>query len=74
MIDSSREVYFWGFERVVGREVYGKEENTALERTIALERGILISHRSSGTEVIDIAIGWRTESHTGPIIVACQWN
>ena len=74
MIDSSREIDLWRLEGVVGWEMYGKEENTALKRTIALECGISISHRSSGTEVVGVAICGRIESHTGPIIVACQWN
>ena len=44
MVDSSREVDLRRLEWVVGWEVDGKEEDAALEWTIALKCGILISH------------------------------
>jgi hypothetical protein len=44
MVDSSREVDLRGLEWIVGWEVYGKEEDAALEWTVALKSGILISH------------------------------
>jgi hypothetical protein len=49
MVDSSREVDLRGLEWVIGWEVYGKEEDAALEWTIALKCGILISHLLSVT-------------------------
>ena len=49
MVDSSRKVDLRGLEWVIGWEVYGKEEDAALEWTIALKCGILISHLLSVT-------------------------
>jgi hypothetical protein len=37
VVDSSREVDLRGLEWVIGWEVYGKEEDAALEWTIALK-------------------------------------
>jgi hypothetical protein len=74
MVDSGCEVDLRRLERVVGWEVYGKEEDAALEWTIALQFGIVISHPFVLIAILDIGIGSRTKSHTGPIIVACQWN
>jgi hypothetical protein len=74
MVDSSREVDLRGFERIIGWEVYGKEEDAALEWTVALEFGILISHLFFAARISAVINIGRTASHTGPIIVACQWN
>jgi hypothetical protein len=56
MVDSSCEVDLRGLEWVVGWEVYGKEEDAALEWTIALQCGILISHLLSVTGIFDAAV------------------
>src|SRR2546421_12575820 len=58
MVDSSREIDLRGLEWVVGWEVYGKEEDAALEWTIALKCGILISHLLSVnvTVIFDAAV------------------
>jgi hypothetical protein len=61
MIDSSREVDLGGFEWVIGWEVYGKEEDAALEWTIALKCGILISHLLSVT----VTCNFRCRSRQG---------
>ena len=74
MIDSRREVDLWGLEWVVGWEVYGKEEDAALEWTIALQHEVLISHPFFGTKKNFFLALRTTEAHTGPMIVACQWN
>jgi len=52
MVDSSREVDLRGLEWVIGWEVYGKEEDAALEWTIAwthdgsLPVEQIVAHRS----------------------------
>ena len=74
MIDSGCEVDLGRLERVVGWEVYGKEEHAALEWTVALCYGILISHLFLCTDPSALSGGERVEAHTGPMIVACQWN
>lgn len=56
MVDSSREVDLRGLEWVVGWEVDGKEEDAALEWTIALKCEILISHLLSVIGISDAAI------------------
>jgi hypothetical protein len=56
VVDSSREVDLRGLEWVVGWEVDGKEEDAALEWTIALKCGILISHLFSAVGIFDTAV------------------
>ena len=58
MVDSSREVDLGRLEWIVGWKVYGKEEDAALEWTIALKCGILISHLLSVnvTVIFDAAV------------------
>lgn len=62
MIDASGEVDFGWLEWVIGREVDGQEEDAALEWRVALR-----SVRKSLLLVVSLL-------HTGPMIVACQWN
>jgi len=56
MVDSSREVDLRRLEWVVGWEVDGKEEDAALEWTVALKCGILISHLLSVIGIFNAAV------------------
>jgi hypothetical protein len=61
VVNSGCEVDLGGLEWVVGWKVYGKEEDAALEWTIALQCGIVISHLVFRVVTIETAIGRKTK-------------
>ena len=77
MVNSGREIDFWRLERIVGREMYRQKEDTSRVWTIALKntqhnpKTVLLMRCG----VVGVHVGTSENSlHTGPIMVACQWN
>lgn len=70
VVDAGGEVDLRRLKGVVGREVNGEEEDTARVRRVTLDcKSQQLSKKRSLSKIRRME-----DEHTGPIIVACQWN